>query len=74
MINIALLNKRREKLIELNEKYDYIRDEKKSVQYLRLLLEIRKRKCKAWSIRRETNKKYSENLERAKNNIANIFI
>lgn len=73
-MNIAILNNRREKLIKLNEKHDYVHNEKKSEQYLRLLLEIRKRKCFIWSERRKTDKKYSENLERAKNNIANLFV
>lgn len=73
-MSITLLNKRRERLIELNQKHDYVHNEKKSEQYFRLLLEIRKRKCFTWSERRKTDKNYSENLERAKNNIANIFI
>lgn len=68
-MSVAVLNQRYERVIELNREHGYIYNEKKSEQYLRVLLEIKKRKYAIWAERRANDKNYAQMLETAKQNV-----
>lgn len=78
---LAVLNARREKLIELNQKYHYtsmvltkdgLKPNPKEKQYTNLLLRIHEEKVGLWIFNRENNKVYSSHLNNAKNAVASL--